>query len=71
MIPEIEITDGQPNFDGFLGMLVAVRGPSTLDETIIDLPTGAFIGGRETDADGTVIVYNDVRSSIVGALGQT
>ena len=71
MIPGFEITDNQANLDGFLGMAFAVRGPSTLDETVIDPVTGAFIGERETDADGTVIGYTAARSFVVGALGQT
>lgn len=71
MISGVEITDNQANLDGFLGMAFAVRGPSTLEETIIDPVTVAFIGEREIDDDGAVIGYAAVRSSIVGALGQT
>lgn len=71
IIPGVEITDHQANLDGFAGTAFAVRGPATLDETIIDPASGAFIGERETDADGTVIGYTAVRSSVVGGPGQT
>lgn len=71
LIPGVEITDEQASLDGDTGVAFAVRGPETLDETIIDPASGAFIGERETAADGTVIGYTAVRSSIVGGLGQT
>lgn len=70
MNPGVEITDEQANLDGVTGVAFAVRGPNTLDETIIDPATGAFIGERETDADGRVTGYTAVHSAIVGGLGQ-
>lgn len=71
MICGVEITDAQAGLDGILGVAVAVRGPSTPDELIIDPAAGPAIGERETDADGPVVGYAAVRSSIVGALGRT
>ncbi len=70
LLPGLVVTDDAANLDGRRGVSLGMTDPAgEKEEIVLDPKDGAFIGERETDADGTVSAFTSVGSGVAAKAG--
>ncbi|WP_158843940.1 CU044_5270 family protein [Saccharothrix deserti] len=75
-VPGLQVTDGQANLGGRIGIALGVDDGDRRQDVIVDPATGQFIGERQVMTDdvdgfkaGTVMQFTSVTTGVVDAIG--